>query len=226
LKNERSIGTSQLIEAQDEERRRLSRELHDSAGQQISLAIMDLDFIAQKAEALSPEVCSALSECSALMRQALADVRTFSYALYPPMLEELGLVPAIRAFCEGFSKRSGIQVKSEVPDGVPRMSKGWEMALFHLIKEGLTNVRRHSQSLQARVYIHLNGANALVRVENEGSGFPALTSNGIDPAKVGVGINSVRERIGMVGGQVSLYSRANRTILEATLPLAGAAARP
>lgn len=222
---EHQMLTVQLLEAQDEERRRLARALHDTVGQQISLAIMDLDLIAKEGEALSPHACAAVSECAALMRQTLEDVRTFSYLLHPPMLDELGAVSAIRSFCDGFSKRSGIQVNSEIPDDIPQISRSWEMALFHVVQEGLANVRRHSRSSTARVCIHLNAGNAIVRVENEGSASHVLTVHGLNPAYVGVGIGGMRERLAMFGGQVSLYAQANRTILEATLPFARVATR-
>jgi signal transduction histidine kinase len=221
---ERPVLTVQLLEAQDEERRRLAKELHDTTAQQISAAIMDLDVIAKEAQALSPKACTALSECATLVRQTLEDMRTFSYLLHPPMLDEFGSISAIRAFCEGFSQRSGIRVESELADGIPRMPKGWERALFHVVQEGLMNVRRHSKSSMAKVCIYVSADQAIAKVENEGSGLPALTAGGLDPAKMGVGIGGMRERLAMFGGHVSLYSHANRTILEATLPLARAAA--
>jgi len=221
---EHEMLTAQLLEAQDEERRRLATELHDTTAQQISVAIMDLDLIAKEAKALSPEARGAVSECAALMNQALREVRTLSYALHPPFLDEFGTVAAIRAFCDGFSRRSGIQISSEIPSNIPRMSKAWEMALFHVVQEGLTNVRRHSRSSMARVCVYLNGGRAIVRVENETSGFTPLAATGLDPTKLGVGLGGMRERLAMFGGHVSLYSHADRTILEAMLPFARTAA--
>jgi signal transduction histidine kinase len=221
---ERQTLSAQCIEAQDKERRRLAKDLHDTTGQELSAAIMDLDVIAKETEALSPKARTALSECACLVRRSLEELRTFSYLLHPPLLDELGVIPAIRTFCDGFSQRSGIQVNAEMPNAIPRMPKDWEMAFFHVVQEGLTNVRRHTRSSTARVSVCLSGGKAIVKVENEGSGFPALTANGLDPTKIGVGIGGMRERIAMCGGQVSLYSHANHTILEATLPLARAAA--
>jgi two-component system, NarL family, sensor kinase len=154
-----------------------------------------------------------------LGREALKELRTLCYRLHPPMLDELGLIPAVQAFVEGFSLRSGIRVDSEMPDTFPRLAKDLEVTLFYVVQEGLTNVQRHSHSSRAKVCLKSDSKRAIVNVENEGSGLPPLSAGGLKSTKIGVGIGGMRERVIRLGGQVHIYSRAKHTILEASLPL-------
>ena len=209
---------AQLIEARDDERRRMARELHDTTGQHVCVMIMDLDLLAKQSTVFSPDARAALSECAALARQTLRELRTFSYLLQPPMLEELGVISALRIFVEGFSRRSRIQVAVEMPEIVPRMPKAWEIAAFQVVQEGLTNVHRHSTSSRAKVLMRLNTSEAIITVRNPGLGVPPLAAGGLEPTKVGVGIGGMRQRMTSFGGKVSLYSHAGWTILEASLP--------
>lgn len=218
--------SDQLIEAQDEERRRLSRQLHDTTAQHVTAIIMDLDLIAKETGMLSPKSRTALCECLTLAHQTLKELRTFSYLLHPPMLDELGVLVVVRAFVQGFSQRSGIQVDCDLPDSFPRMPKAWELAVFHVIQEGLSNVQRHSRSSSAKVCLKACSSKATVNVENEGSGLPPLSAGGLEPTRAGVGISGMRERVRNLGGQLCLYSSANHTILEVTLPLSDSFPKP
>lgn len=216
---EQRMLSAQLFEAQDEERRRLSRQLHDSTAQHVSALIMDLDLIAKETGMLSLKSRTALFECLTLAHQTLKELRTFSYLLHPPVLDDLGVIAVLRAFVEGFSQRSGIKVDCDLPDSFPRMPKDWESALFHVVQEGLSNVQRHSRSSSAKVCLKAHSSKATLNIENEGSGLPPLSAGGLEPTRVGVGIGGMRERVQNLGGQLSLYSSANHIILEATLPL-------
>ncbi len=205
-----------VMREQDEERRRLARELHDTTAQGLAMMILDLGLVEKESEALSPEARNAVSQSINLARRSLAEVRTFSYLLHPPMLDELGLIAAVQIFTEGFSRRSDIKVEVDLPDTLPRMPPDWEMALFRAVQEGLTNVRRHSQSRTAAVRLKISGRIARLVVENDGASVPPLDLGGLPPEHVGVGIGGMRERLRAFGGDAILYSRENTTVLEVT----------
>lgn len=202
---------------QDEERRRLARELHDTTAQGLAMMILELGRVEREAKALSPEARVAVSQSIELARRSLGEVRTFSYLLHPPMLDEMGLISAVQIFAEGFSRRSDIRVETDLPDTLPRMPADWEMALFRVVQEGLTNVRRHSRSRTAAVRLRINGGVANLVVENEGASVPPQSMGGLPGEHVGVGIAGMRERLRVFGGDAVLYSREDTTVLEATV---------
>ena len=148
--NVRSLST-RLFHVQDEERRQLARELHDTTAQNVAAILMDLGVISRNANALPDAANQALSESLALARQSLQEIRSFSYLIHPPMLEELGLIAALRIFIEGFSQRSGMHVRLEAPDSCPKLATRLETTVFRVVQEGLTNARRHSGSSTADV---------------------------------------------------------------------------
>lgn len=204
---------------QDEERRRLARELHDTTAQGLAMMILDLGLVEKESQALSQEARTAVTQSIALARRSLAEVRTFSYLLHPPMLDELGLVAAVQIFAEGFSRRCGIGVDVCLPDALPRMPADWEMALFRAVQEGLTNVQRHSHSKTAAVRLSISGGTVNLVVENDGASVPPLSVGGLPPERVGVGIGGMRERLRAFGGEALLYSRGNSTVLEVTVKI-------
>jgi len=208
-----------LTKLQDEERRRLARELHDTVAQSLSVLLLDLESVQEEAAALSERACGALARTMSLARQSLQEIRTFSYLLHPPVLDALGLLPALRVFIEGFSRRSGIRIVSEMPNSLPRMPDDWEMAVFRVVQEGLTNVQRHSRSQSAEVRMNVASGMATLRVINEGASLPSFESGGLAPELAGVGIAGMRERVRAFGGDVILYSHENKTILETTVPV-------
>lgn len=204
---------------QDEERRRLARELHDTTAQGLAMMLLDLGTIDKESEALSPNARTAVSQSIELARKCLGEIRTLSYLLHPPMLDELGLLSALQIFTEGFSRRSGIRVDVGLPRSLPRMPADWEMAVFRVVQEGLTNVQRHSSSRTAMVRLNINGHTAHVLVENEGASVPPLSMGGLAPEHAGVGIAGMRERVQALGGSVLLYSQEDQTVLEVTVPV-------
>lgn len=204
---------------QDEERRRLARELHDTTAQGLAMVILNLGLVEKESPALTAEARSAVSQSIELARRSLAEIRTFSYLLHPPMLDEMGLISAIQIFTEGFSRRSDIRVETDLPDALPRMPPDWEMALFRTVQEGLTNVRRHSHSRTAVIRLRIGGGAATLVVENEGASVPPLNMGGLPAEHVGMGIAGMRERLRVFGGDAVLYSRENTTVLETTVPV-------
>ncbi len=216
--NARALS-AKLLRAQDEERRRLAKELHDTTAQNVAMMIMDLGVINQSAEELAPNARMALSDCVSLAQQSMRELRTLSYQLHPPMLDELGLLPALRIYAEGFSKRSGMQVQTELPNTYPQLTKELETAVFHVIQEGLTNAQRHSASPWAKIGLSVDPAGLRISVENVATGTPQIKNDTVKLGSSGVGMRSMRERVEQFGGHLALHSDQNRTVLEVVFPL-------
>jgi signal transduction histidine kinase len=217
----REMG-GRLLSLQDDERRRLARDLHDTTGQNLSMLVLNIDLL-NREQSLTPETHAKLAECGELARTSLQEVRTFSYVLHPPMLDELGVFPALRAFIEGFSERSGIAVDLDLPSRSFRMPRDLETTIFRVIQESLSNVRKHSHSSTARVHVALDPDRVFISVEDNGSGFPPSADLESRMAKIGVGISSMQERVKHCGGRLQLRSRGTGTQLQVSLPLPQAA---
>lgn len=213
--------TGRLLSLQDDERRRLARELHDTTGQNLSMMIVDIDLLGREPFP-STEARAKLAECGELARRSLQEVRTFSYVLHPPLLEELGVFSALRQFVEGFSERSGIVVNLDLPNNPARMPLNVETTIFRVVQESLANVRNHSHATKATVRISFGAGDIAITVEDNGSGLPAVIENSTYP-KVGVGIGSMRERVRQCGGHLQLHSLGVGTQLQVSLPLQQAA---
>ncbi|MGB7439256.1 MAG: PAS domain S-box protein [Candidatus Acidiferrum sp.] len=214
-----------LLKMQDEERGRLGRELHDSVGQYLVAVKMALDALSAEQSQPAPPPHGAsegqkqIADSIALVDRAIREVRTLSYLLYPPMLEEMGLPSAIRWHLEGFSQRSGITIQYDIAPDV-RLRKDIELALFRVFQESLTNVHRHSQSKTARIRFAIDGATAVLEVKDQGVGLPAVSDlNDASLGKLGVGIRSMRERIQQLGGNLFISSSSQGTTVRATVPI-------
>lgn len=214
----RNLSTK-LIHAEDDERRNLARELHDTTAQHITAILMDLGVI-ERTKALPQKARQALSECISLTRRSLHEIRTLSYLLHPPMLDELGFVSALRIFIEGFSQRSGVQVRLDVPDPCPKVPRDLEITLFRVVQEGLTNARRHSDSVTADVSVRFDSGELRLSVENESTGELLSSETRVHPAKLGVGMRSMQERVQRLGGHLTFDVGKNRTVLQASFPFA------
>lgn len=214
-----------LLGLQDEERRRIARELHDSTGQNLVALATMLGRLRDLAPLDSKESRTLLSECEALLEQSIREVRTLSYVLHPRVLDEDGLEDAIRDYVEGFTKRSGIQVDLELSPRLGRLPRDVELAVFRVVQESLSNVQRHSGSQRAKIRIDRD-PNLILEVSDNGRGaFGGGRRDNDGPVlEVGVGIPSMRERIRLVGGQLVIDSDSNGTIVRVTMPLAGAQA--
>ena len=214
--------TGKLLTVQDEERRRLARELHDTTAQNLSMLVLNIDLLA-RGPFLTSDAAAKLAECRDLAGTSLQEVRTFSYVLHPPLLDELGVFSALRTFIEGFAERSGILVDLELPDRSIRMARDLETTIFRVVQESLSNVHKHSRSSTARVSIGLKPEGVSIHVEDNGSGLPPSNETGELPGKLGVGISSMQERVKHWGGRFHLHSAGRGTQLDVSLPLKQAA---
>jgi PAS domain S-box-containing protein len=208
-----------LLRLQDEERRRIGRELHDSTGQDlVALATM----LGQLRSSIPPghrKSDRLLSKCKALAERCTREVRTLSYLLHPPVLDQVGIGDAIRDYVKGFTKRTGIQVELELSPLVGRMAGEIELALFRVTQESLTNIHRHSGSKQAKIRIHRNSELKL-EISDFGQGVSAQESTGKEPRfQVGVGIPSMQERVKLIGGRLEIDSTSHGTTVRVTIPL-------
>jgi signal transduction histidine kinase len=209
--------SARLLHLQDEERRRFSRELHDSLGQYLAAAKMNLDALSSRANS-----AELLDGARAYLEQALAETRTISYLLHPPLLDETGLGVAARWYLEGFAQRSGIQVDAQVPEDFPRLPRPVELALFRVLQECLTNIHRHSKSSRAEVILRRSSREAYLRVRDFGSGIApeVLRQYRENGSNVGVGLAGMRERVRDQGGTLDIQSEATGVTVVVTLPLA------
>lgn len=217
--------SSRLMELQDEERRRIARELHDSVGQALTAVKLNLELITRELDltAISPRARQAFTECGELATQCAADTRTISYLLHPPLLDERGLASAVRWYVDGFARRSGIEVSLDLPNSDNRLPQAHETTLFRVLQEGLTNIHRHSGSAKASVRLELQPDRVTLELADQGHGMPAASLRACrDSARVlGVGISGMRERVRQLGGQLYIYSSTRGTTVTASLPLGG-----
>jgi PAS domain S-box-containing protein len=229
--SERSLRelSCHLLRTQDEERQRIGRDLHDSLGQYLSVLKMKLDSLKSSPSKMSPHDLAQLNDCAQIAEDAVKEVRTISYLLYPPMLEEMGLKSAVSWYLDGFTKRSGIRTTFEVSPALGRLAPDVELATFRVLQESLTNVHRHSGSPTADVRLLLDDDNFILRVSDQGTGvnlnnfeLPGQDWTG----KHGVGLRGMRERMRQVEGNLELWASEKGTTVTATVPLRHAAAVP
>jgi PAS domain S-box-containing protein len=211
-----------LLQFQDDERRRIARELHDTTAQNLAALVMNLGAIVRSADNLSPRARNAFSESLALAKQASGEIRTLSYLLHPPLLDEFGLAATLRGYVEGFGKRSGIQVHLEMSPHMGRFSAESEITVFRIVQESLANIYRHSGSKSAEIRIGLNGNAVKVEIEDHGRGMAVRTLKKIEKggtATAGVGIPGMRERVKQLGGEFTIQSGKRGTTVMAVVPL-------
>jgi PAS domain S-box-containing protein len=210
--------SAKLMNSQDQERRRIARELHDSVGQSLVAIIMALQVAGQKERDLSGAVIKKLHEAAEAAKTCLAEVRTMSYLLHPPALEELGLAAAIRWYIDGFVSRSRIEVTAEISPEIDRLDSDIELTLFRVLQECLTNVHRHSKSQTATVSIHRTPIAIVLEVEDHGR-----TGVTVQSFRPGVGIMGMRERVRGLGGTLEITSRGFGTHVIVEIPLSSEA---
>ena len=206
--------SSRVLKAQEDERSRLGRELHDSVGQYLVAVKMDLDRLETQKHSDELKTRAQIRGCSASLEHAIQEVRTMSYLLYPPMLEETGLPMAIRWHLDGFSKRSGIESTYEISAAITRFPHDVELALFRVFQESLTNVHRHSQSTTVHIRLIMDDGRVVLEVSDKGKGIPPASQ-----ASEGVGIRGMRERIRHLSGKFEITSTGNGTTVKATVPI-------
>lgn len=218
---EASLGvlTGQLLRAQDEERRHIARELHDSAGQMLAALGMNLGAIQQAAAGQSGDLIEAAGEARSLVEEILREIRTLSYLLHPPLLEEAGLDSAVKWYAQGFSERSKIKVDLELEANEVRLPGDVELVIFRVIQESLTNIHRHSGSDSAKIRITRSETHVEVRVSDKGKGIPLGTQRALKTAKAGVGVRGMQERVRQLGGQLEITSSETGTDVTVVLPI-------
>src|SRR5262245_47231149 len=218
-----------VVRAQDEERRRIARDLHDSTGQNLIAATLLLGRIEDVVPAAAKPILGQLEET---LQQSIREVRTVSYLLHPPLLDEVGLGPALRCYVDGYSERSGLAVDLDVAPDVNRLPPDTELAVFRIVQEALTNVSRHSRSPTARIRLARetasDGSNIVLTIEDAGRGMPAISNAraliGRKLGARGVGLASMRERVHQLGGSLEIESAVGRTVVRAIIPVRGEAA--
>ena len=210
-----------LLRTQDEERRRIGRDLHDSVGQYLAVLKMSMDSAKSLLQPGNQPALDVLDQSAELVSECIKEVRTIAYLLYPPMLEETGLRSAIQWYLEGFAKRSGIETSIDIPSDFGRLPRDVELALFRVLQESLTNVHRHSGSPVAQIRLSMSNGNVNLEIKDRGKGIPAevLAEAGQDSiGALGVGLRGMSERMRQLGGKVQLQSTSNGTTVLATAP--------
>lgn len=207
-----------LLHAQDEERRRISRDLHDSVGQSLAAAKMSVAQMTQGSAARTPEAFAQLEE---VLETCLQETRTLSYLLHPPILDEVGFFSAAKWYVDGFAERSGMRVNLEVPPSPKRLGLPLETALFRILQESLTNVHRHASSTTVDIRLELTPTHVVAEVRDYGQGIAPevlghFKSNGTGS---GLGLAGIRERISELGGRLEIEPATPGTRVRASAPL-------
>lgn len=215
--------SGRLLRLQDDERRRISRDLHDVTGQKLALLSMDLSSAAKQVNASkNEEVKRLLKESIELSDEVSKEIRTLSYLLHPPLLDELGLSSAVEWFAQGFESRTGIQVQVDIPPSFERLAPDAEVALFRVIQESLANVHRYSGSPTAYVRARSDAEEVRLEVGDFGRGMERESKKTDRPsaAPLGVGIQGMRERVRQLSGTLEIGSpTGNGTVVTAILPI-------
>jgi len=206
--------SGRLLRLQDEERRRIARELHDGSIQNLAALALTLNLVRDDTAQLSPSIYESLSECLRLIEQSTGDLRTISYLLHPPVLEELGLTRTLQNYVDGFSRRSGIPVALQVSEPLGHLPSDVELTVFRIVQEALCNIHRHSNSQTAAIRLLRSVNKLLLEIADQGTGIPDITDG------VGVGIAGMRERVRLLGGELDIQSSSSGTTIRVHLATA------
>jgi two-component system NarL family sensor kinase len=210
---------TRLMMAQDEERRRIARELHDSAGQTLTVLGLNLAQLVERAQVIAPELAEEGKEIEAVVQQLQREIRTTSYLLHPPLLDECGLASALNMYVEGLADRSHIAITLDVAPDVGRLPGDMELAIFRLVQECLTNIHRHSGSKTALIRIAREGQSIRTEVQDNGSGISPERLSEIQAHGSGVGIRGIRERIRQFHGEMKIESNGSGTSVVVNIPM-------
>jgi PAS domain S-box-containing protein len=213
--------SGRLLRLQDEERRHIARELHDTTAQSLAAMAINLNVVKDSVAELNPRARACLSESLELAKQCSREIRTLSYLLHPPLLDEVGLGSALPWFVSGYAQRTGIHVDLEMPPTLTRLPGDIELALYRIVQEGLTNIHLHSGSKRAHICLRFRPSQAVLIVADEGHGIPpgVLERGWRRDEKLGIGISGMRERIRQLGGKFEVLSGSNGTTLTAVVML-------
>jgi len=214
------VLSMRMMQMQDEDRRRIARDLHDSAGQLLAALGMELASLNRRAAALSSELAEDIHSSLQLVQQLTQEIRTASYLLHPPLLDDAGLSGALRWYVAGLSKRSGIAITLELDEALGRLPRDLEAAVFHIVQESLMNIHRHSGSKTATLRIARSDGQLFLAIEDEGSGIPAEKLREIQRQGSGVGIAGMRERVLHFNGDIHITSSISTgTRIAVTFPI-------
>lgn len=210
--------SSQLLQAQDEERHRISRELHDSTGQLLAALTINLGRLKSEQTGSNSTTDALIDDTTSMVDEMARQLRTMSYLLHPPMLDEVGLLSAVNWYVNGFSSRSSVQVTLDSSD-LGRLPAELEITLFRLIQESLTNIHRHSGSNTALIRLNRNEAFVTLEVIDQGKGFNSAMTGASGSPKLGVGIPGMKERVRRFGGALEVFSSSSGTTVKARIPI-------
>jgi len=212
--------SARLLKVQDEERRNMARELHDSVIQGLAAAVINLSLMMDSVQ-LDPEAARTLEETLKITEDSVREIRTFSYLLHPPLLDVNGLQSALRWYVEGYSKRSGVQVDLDLPEGRERFGKEIETSLFRIVQESLTNIHRHSGGSRATIRMRRTEKEVALVVSDDGRGMDAETLGKLrrEGAVLGVGIAGMKQRLQQLGGRLEIASDSSGTAVTASVPV-------
>ncbi|MGB6307846.1 MAG: PAS domain S-box protein [Steroidobacteraceae bacterium] len=216
--------SAELMRSQDEERRRIGRDLHDSTGQSLAALELGLAQLMHDSSSIGAEQRELLEHCARLATQCSTEIRTASYLLHPPLLDELGLLSALRWLADGFRQRSTIEVRLDLPVAMQRLPRDDELSLFRVAQEALTNIHRHADSPWAAIRLKVQSNSVTLEVEDAGCGMARTAGADLDAPSLGVGLAGMRERIRQIGGTFSVESTGTGTRVRATIAISARAA--
>jgi PAS domain S-box-containing protein len=210
---------TRLMRVQDAERRRIARDLHDSAGQTLTVLGLSLAQLVERAQVIAPELAKEGREIEEVVQQLHREIRTTSYLLHPPLLDECGLASALNMYVEGLAGRSHVAITLDVAANVGRLPSDIEVAIFRLVQECLTNIHRHSGSETALIRIARERESVRVQVQDHGKGISPERLTEIQSHGSGVGIRGIRERIRQFHGELKIESNGSGTSVIVTIPM-------
>jgi signal transduction histidine kinase len=218
--------SGRLLRLQDDERRRIARELHDSTGQMLVALQVNLAVLKSSAKGLNSKMEKIVADSNDIIDEVTRQIRTMSYLLHPPLLDETGLESALEWYVQGFSKRSHIAVELNFPKNFGRLSDELEIAIFRIVQESLTNIHRHSQSTTATVSLTAEAGFLNLRVRDQGKGLPRIGADNQGNFVPGVGVLGMQERVRQLGGTFMMCSEKDGTSVVAMFPLLATTTAP
>ena len=211
--------TGRLLRTQDEERRHMARELHDHAGQTLAALAMNLSGLQRAAKGKDPKILNLAAESQQLSEDLSTEIRTLSYLLHPPLLDEAGLTSAVRWYVDGFSQRSKIKVDVEIPAELERLPRELELVIFRVVQESLTNIHRHSGSATAKICLSQTESAVKFEISDQGKGISEEKQQEMKAAKAGVGVRGMEERVRQFDGTLEIVSDQSGTKVVGVLPV-------
>ena len=218
-------AVSDASQIQDEERRRIAREFHDSAGQTLTVLGLSLAQLVQKAQKIAPELANEGQEIEEVVRKLHQEIRTTSYLLHPPLLDEAGIRSALFGYVQGIAERSGLEIDVDIAEDFGRLPAEMELAIFRVVQECLTNIHRHAKSKAARIRVAREKGQVRIEVRDDGQGISAERLAEIQTQGAGVGIAGMRERLRRFRGELKIESSGSGTTVSATIPIPNEASR-